>query len=283
MAIQETIANRGRRQILKTTAGALLATASVVDLLHGTGIAHAADITSTPGNVGSIKVLAFDFQGSCVNYYDPIAEMGQAINAKKGLSLDWSSLTKGWVNNLYKAVGEHQSNYVPAAQLYRLALDQLLEQQNLSGTFSNEERDEMMSVWDRMVPWPDTAEGLARLKRKFALTTLSNASMASVFQTVRRHALPFDQILTGELVQAYKPAPQVYNLVTAMLGYKLDEVLFCATHFADLKEAKKFGYKTAWWPRPNETGPGQVTDTSPKPFVDIYARDILDLAQKLGA
>lgn len=283
MAIQKVVTNLGRRQAIKAATGAVFAAASAIDLFHGIGTARAAVLANTPESLGSIKVLAFDFQGSCMNYYDPIAEMGQAINASKGLSLDWSNLTKGWVSNLYKVVGEHQDQYAPAAQLYRDALDQLLDQRNLSSTFNEEERVEMIRVWDRMVPWPDTTEGLNRLKRKFALTTLSNSSMASVFQAARRHALPFDQILTGELVQAYKPSPKVYNLVPSLLGYKVNEVLFCATHFADLKEAKKFGYKTAWWPRPNETGPGQVTDTSPKPFVDLYARDIVDLASQLGA
>ena len=272
-----------RRGIFRAAAGALLASTPVAALLQGAGIAHAAPMPGTTEDFGSIKILAFDFQGSCMDYYQPIAGMGQEINKNKGLSLDWSILTKEWINHLYRAVAEHKDDYLPAAQLYRVALDRMLAQQQLSATFSNEERDQIMGVWDRMAPWPDTAEGLSRLKRKFALTTLSNASMASVFQSVRRHALPFDQVLTGELVRAYKPAPQVYNLVTSLLGYQTDEVLFCATHFSDLKEAKKFGYKTAWWPRPNETGPGQVTDTVPKPFVDIHARDITDLAQQLGA
>lgn len=281
MDIQESPANRGRRTFFRTAAGAALA-ASATDLLQGSGMAHAATAPGIAESLDPIKVLAFDFQGSCMDFYTPISEMGQAINAAKGLALDWASLTKGWVNNLYQIVGAGGKIYVPAAHLYRRALDQLLEQQHLSDTFSNAEREQMMTVWDRMIPWPDTAEGLGRLRRKFALTTLSNASMASVFQSVRRHALPFDQVLTGELVQAYKPSSQVYNLVVTMLGYKVNEVLFCATHLADLREAKKFGYMTAWWPRPNETGPETSIDTSPKPFVDLSVRDIVDLADRLG-
>lgn len=283
MGTQKPLTNIKRRHLLQAAAGAALAATSVADLLQGSSVAQAEVIQGIAENIGPIKVLAFDFQGSCMNFYDPINEMGQAINARKGLALDWASLTKEWVSNLYQLVGASSKIYVPAAHLYRRALDQLLEQQHLSDTFNNAEREQMMTVWDRMTPWPDTVEGLTRLKRKFALTTLSNASMASVFQSVRRHGLPFDQVLTGELVQAYKPAPQVYNLIVAMLGYKVEEVMFCATHLADLREAKKFGYKTAWWPRLAETGPGQLVDTSPKPFVDISVSDIVDLAERLGA
>lgn len=270
--------NSNRRKVLKVATGAAIALATPVAFPGAPPVFVGQD----GFDPGRIKLLAFDFQGSVVDAYTPINEMGLALNASKGLSLDWAVLTKAWTDNFIKGIGVHRDNYVSVAQIYREALDLLLEQLRLSEHFSVGERTEMTSVWNRMVPWADTGEGLSRLKRQYALTTLSNASMASVFQIVHRHALPFDQVLTGELVRAYKPAPKVYELVTSLLGYKAEEVLYCATHFADLSGAKKQGYRTAWWPRPLENGPGHVIDTAPKPFVDLYVADINDLAAKMG-
>ncbi len=133
-----------------------------------------------------------------------------------------------------------------------------------------------------MIAWPDTKEGLGRLKSKFVLTTLSNASMKAVFQMVRLNKLPFDEVLTGELAHNYKPAPEVYGLVTSLLGYDKEQVMYCAAHPQDLKNAKKFGYKTAWWPRPLEDGPGTQVDREPKPYVDLQVADIIGLAASLG-
>jgi 2-haloacid dehalogenase len=235
---------------------------------------------------GAIKVLAFDFQGSCVDYFTPLMEAGRRINADKNLDLDWGAMTKEWrdcYHDVMEPVLAHKRDYVPTEQVYREGLDALLDKHGLSGRFSKQERDELNNVWGQMIPWPDTKEGLSRLSKKFALTTLSNAGMKTVFQMVHRHQLPFDEVLTGELARNYKPAPEVYELVLSMLGYRKEEVLFCATHFYDLKDAKKFGYKTAWWPRPLENGPGKPIDTETKPFVDLHVADIVGLAASLGA
>lgn len=237
-------------------------------------------------DASGIKVLAFDFQGSCVDYYTPLMEAGRRINAEKQLDLDWGVMTKEWrdcYHDVMQPVLAHQRDYVPTEQVYREGLDALLDKHGLSAKFSKAERDQLNNVWGQMIPWPDTREGLNRLKKKFALATLSNSGMKTVFQMVHRHQLPFDEVLTGELARSYKPAPEVYALVLSMLGYKKEEVLFCATHFYDLKDAKKFGYQTAWWPRPLENGPGKPIDTEPKPFVDLHVADIVGLAASLGA
>jgi 2-haloacid dehalogenase len=265
-----------RRTLLKTAAGAAL--------LAGTpGLSRAAPPGFDPGR---IKVMAFDFQGSCVDYTGPLMAMGAEINHRKGLDLDWGVISADWrdaYHDVMVPVLAHQRGYVPTDQVYRQALDAVLDKHKLADRFTPAERDEMSGIWGRMVPWPDTVEGLTRLRRRFTLTTLSNAGMATVIKMVKVNQIPFDEVLTGELAQNYKPAPEVYALVPQMMGARRDEILFCATHFYDLEAAKKFGFWTAWWPRPLEYGPDHTIDTEPKPFIDIYAKDLVDLAAKLGA
>jgi 2-haloacid dehalogenase len=95
--------------------------------------------------------------------------------------------------------------------------------------------------------------------------------------------LPFDTVLTGELAHSFKPSPSVYQLAVDYLGFRPDEIMMVACHKYDLKGAKAFGFWTAFLPRPLEFGPGATVSTSPEPYIDVMATDLVDLAAKLGA
>jgi 2-haloacid dehalogenase len=55
-----------------------------------------------------------------------------------------------------------------------------------------------------------------------------------------------------------------------------------ASHSNDLAAASACGLKTAHIARPDEKGPGKG-ESAPTLPVDIAARDLIDLADKLGA
>jgi 2-haloacid dehalogenase len=55
-----------------------------------------------------------------------------------------------------------------------------------------------------------------------------------------------------------------------------------AAHDGDTEGAAKAGLRTATVARPDEFGPGSAAST-PKVPVDIIAKDLNDLADKLGA
>lgn len=40
-----------------------------------------------------VRALAFDVQGTCVDFYRPILRAGEGVNRAKGLDLDWAALT----------------------------------------------------------------------------------------------------------------------------------------------------------------------------------------------
>ncbi|VEB37014.1 haloacid dehalogenase [Legionella sainthelensi] len=65
-------------------------------------------------------------------------------------------------------------------RIYREALDILLNEQELSTYFTVQERDELNTIWVKLDPWPDSIEGLERLRQKFVTSTLSNAGMAAL-------------------------------------------------------------------------------------------------------
>jgi 2-haloacid dehalogenase len=93
------------------------------------------------------------------------------------------------------------------------------------------ERTELMSMWGQMQPWHDSVEGIDRLKRKFTVSALSNAGMAAVISLSKRGGLYFDVVLTGELIHAYKPAPEVYKSACSYLGFKPEQIMMVAAHY----------------------------------------------------
>ena len=161
-------------------------------------------------------------------------------------------------------------------------MDTLLERRGLAEAFAPAERGELNEVWTRLDPWPDSVEGLARLRRRFTTSTLSNAGMAAVVAVVKHAGLPFDAVLTAEVARSYKPAPAVYQLAVDYLGYRPDEILMVACHKYDLKAARAFGMRTAFVARPLEFGPDAKPDTAPETWFDLYVDSFVALACALG-
>jgi 2-haloacid dehalogenase len=234
-----------------------------------------------PTGLGDVKAIAFDIQGTCVDFYRPILRMGAQVNRTKNLDLDWATLSVEW-REIYRqsldAVIENRRSWIRVDQIYREALDLLLDRRELSSVFAASERDRINEVWTQLDPWPDSIAGLARLRRRFTLVTLSNAGMAAAIAIVKNASLPFDAVLTAELARSYKPSPAVYQLVTDYLTLRPEQILLVACHKYDLAAARKFGMRTAFVARPLEFGPDVASDTAPEPWFDAYVDSLVELA-----
>jgi len=141
----------------------------------------------------------------------------------------------------------------------------------------------MNRVWHRLDPWPDAATGLARLKRKFIIGTLSNGNVALLVNMAKHAGLPWDVVLSAELAQHYKPDPAAYQMPPALLGLSPGEVMLVAAHPGDLAAAAAQGLKTAYVPRPLEWGPSAKPHDIAGQRFDIIAEDFAALAERLGA
>ncbi len=231
-----------------------------------------------------LKAIAFDVQGTCADFYQPVLRAGDAINRGKGLAINWAEFSTEW-RNLYRMtldeVIEGKRPWMRVDNIYREALDVLLKKHGPD--FTRQERDELNAVWSSLDPWPDAVEGLTRLRRRFTTTTLSNAGMAAVVAIVKHAHLPFDAILTAELAKSYKPAPAVYQLAVDFLGYRPDQILMVACHKYDLRAARAFGMRTAFVARPLEFGPDGRPDIAPESGFGCCVDSFTSLADQLGA
>lgn len=173
-------------------------------------------------SLAKVRALTFDVQGTCADFCGPLLRRGAEVNRAKRLEIDWGVLSADW-RQLYRAVLDQiiagKRPWLRVDRIYRETLDDLLQHHGLSATFTPAERDALNEVWARLDPWPDSVDGLARLRQRFVISTLSNAGMRTMVAVVKHAGLPFDAVLTAELARTYKPSPSVYQLAVDLLGY----------------------------------------------------------------
>jgi len=230
---------------------------------------------------GSIKAMTFDMQGSLLDFYSTIFDAGTRITASKGVSVDWTDIVTRWRKGYRQELDGIIAGtlaWKSTDAVYRSTLDQTLAGLSWGSVLSAADRDELSATWSTLRPWPDTRPGLLQLRRRFKLSTLSNGSMASMINIVKTHDLPFDCVLTAELVNSSKPDPRVYALAQKSLGVRADEILMVACHKYDLAAAKQFGFKAAFIPRPHEFGPRGQADVGAESYFDAMAPSLVDLA-----
>ncbi|BCF92745.1 haloacid dehalogenase type II [Paraburkholderia sp. PGU16] len=237
-------------------------------------------------SVAGIKALTFDMQGTVFDFYDPVVQRAQAIGRKYGLADDWAATLPGdWSGGAHDIIVDISAGrrpWISNTEVYREALLPLLVKRGVGDRLSDTDRDQLLGEWGKMAPWPDSVAGLTQLRRKYTLSTLTNASMAQMTALVKDSKLPFDEVLTGELSHAFKPDPRVYQSAVDYTGFRPDQLLMVSAHKWDLHASKQAGFHTAYVPRPLELGPGHAADRKPESFIDIIADDLVDLANKLG-
>jgi 2-haloacid dehalogenase len=267
-----------RRSIL-----GFIAAAAASPISMRIGAARAAP--AAPSNLSGIKAMTFDIQGTLFDYYQPFARVSADLSKRKGLDLNWSGLLRDWnaeAISIIQAIIAGDQPWVPPGKIFRQSLDTVLSVRGQASQLDDADRADLMSIWSQMVPWHDSVEGVARLKRKLTVATLSNAGMAGVIALAKRSGVSFDAVLTGELVHSYKPSANVYQAASTYLGFPSSEIMMVATHKFDLKAAKEAGLRTAYIPRPLEFGPETKVDRSPEAYIDLVADNLIDLSRKIG-
>src|SRR5215471_213584 len=112
-----------------------------------------------------------------------------------------------------------------------------------------ETRQRLLNTYLNLKPWPDAADGLRKLKAAgVRIITISVFSGAMLRANAEHAGIAdlFDDLLSTEVNQTYKPAPRAYALGMERLHLKKDEIAFAAFGAWDAYGAKSFGYPTFW-------------------------------------
>lgn len=226
----------------------------------------------------TVRALIFDVFGTVVDWRGGVIRDGESLSRP---DIDWPAFADDWRGAYRPSMGRVRSGELPWTDLdglHRASLDELLPQ------LSEDERTFLVRAWHRLDPWPDSVAGLTRLKQRFTISPLSNGHVALLVNMAKRAGLPWDLVLSAELVHAYKPDPATYLSAPAFLGLEPEEVMMVAAHLDDLAAASQVGLRTAYIRRPHEWGPdGSAPEPGPDDKLDHVVNSITDLAAELGA
>ena len=235
----------------------------------------------------SVRALVFDVFGTVVDWRGGVIRDGQSLSARRpGLDVDWPVFADAWRERYLPSMNRVRTGELPWTNLddlHRASLDELLPE---FGVTQLDERDRrcLVAAWHRLDPWPDSVAGLTRLKARYTIAPLSNGNVALLVDMAKRAGLPWDLVLSAELVRHYKPDPQTYRSAPELLGLLPDQVMMVAAHHSDLAAARSHGLRTAYVRRPREWGPpGVAPEPGPEDHVDHVVDSLTELADLLGA
>ena len=236
-------------------------------------------------DISAVKALVFDVFGTVVDWRTSLIADFTKWADKRGVVADWTALVDGW-RAIYAAsmdeVRKHpERGYVILDRLHRQSLEKLVAQLSIQG-LNDADLHYLTMGWHRLNPWPDSVTGLTRLKTKYIISPLSNGNVALLTNMAKFAGLPWDLVLSAELFEHYKPDPETYLGAAKLLGLPPEQVMMVAAHNHDLKAAQKLGLKTAFVARPTEYGPLQKYDFEAKGDWDIVAKDLGEVADRMG-
>lgn len=230
-----------------------------------------------------IEALFFDVFGTVVDWRSSVARELEAALAPRGVKADWAAMADAWRARYQPAMEEVRAGrrpFVVLDVLHRENLEAVLARFGVQG-LRGAELDALTRAWHRLDPWPDSAAGLAALRRRRIVAAMSNGNIALMVNLSRHGGLVWDAILGAEFAQAYKPDPRCYLRGVEALGLEPAQCMMVAAHNDDLRAARALGLATAFIRRPTEHGPGQTTDLEPAEAWDVVCDSLTELAAAL--
>lgn len=231
-----------------------------------------------------VQALLFDVFGTVVDWRGSIIAELTRFGAGRGIAADWETFTDDWRGLYQPAMEEVRSGrraWTILDVLHRESLDRLIAKYGIAG-LSEADTDHLNRAWHRLKPWPDAVEGLARLKSRYIIGTLSNGNVGLLTRLAKNAGLPWDVVLGAETARAYKPLPQAYLASAALLNLEPAQVMLVAAHNGDLAAASAVGLRTGFVARPQEYGPHQSRDFKAERDWDVIAPSFTALADAMG-
>lgn len=169
-------------------------------------------------------------------------------------------------------------HFRPFSELADAALDLAAAQLGLAEV-DKKDRAAVHAAMLELPAHPDVRPALERLRAgtKLKLAVLTNSGRAASKAQLTFAGLNdlFDEILSADGPECYKPGRQAYAYAAKQLDVDLDELRLVAAHGWDVSGALAAGAKAAWVARP-----GKALDPRTK-APDITGRDMIEVAERI--
>jgi 2-haloacid dehalogenase len=195
----------------------------------------------------AVKICMFDQYGTVVDMQGGLTEAAAPFLRAKGWAGNPSSLVTWWrrthfENSMIDAL--LQKEHTPYRVIGERALDYVLERAGIAHTM--DEVRALVAEIERLRPFPEVPEALARLRRRYKLVVLSNGDPDMLEAAKPHHGIAFDRLISVAVANAFKPHAATYARAAEIMGVERGEVLFVANHAFDCIGAKAAGMRTAF-------------------------------------
>jgi 2-haloacid dehalogenase len=211
-------------------------------------------------------VLTFDCYGTLINWEAGILPVLRSLLSHHGKKLDDVTLLKLYGD--FELLSE-QASFHP----YREVLQSVVRRFGAELGFIPTGADvrslpESLPGWQ---PWPDTVAALRALKSRFRLAILSNIDDDLFASTRPQLQVEFDEVITAQQAQAYKPSHKVFELAMTRLKTPAQRILHVGQSvYHDVIPAQSLGLATVWVNRPSaRAGIGAVKAAQAVPDLEV--------------
>jgi 2-haloacid dehalogenase len=224
-----------------------------------------------------VTTLAFDIFGTVLDLTGSMTPPSRQFLERKGAAVGADLFWDQW--RARQRIEQYQDSLMQLGhsgylETCRRALVYCLRLNGIP--YTEGEVRELMQAWQRLIPHPDCADALRRLKGSFKLVALSNGEQPYLEHLEReRMKLGFDAIISVQRAGVFKPHPAVYRTGAMVLGVEPRQIMMVAAHSFDIMGARACGYRGAYVNRyrlPYEESPYRP---------DVEVRDFIELADVL--
>lgn len=205
------------------------------------------------------KAYLFDVQGTLLDFFGPVS----SAVARHLPGVDAAAFTRAWRADYFDRVAaltQSVERWTRVQDLYADGFSAVCHEFGLPAPDSTLSAT-VAASWQQLVPWSDTAAGVASMRADAIVATLSNTDMATMVNLFKRLEIGWDAVLTAEVFGRFKPDPQVYRGALRYLGVEPSEAAMVASHPYDLRAAREVGMGTVFVSRPAEYGDPALAHT----------------------
>ncbi|ETN42473.1 haloacid dehalogenase, type II [Cyphellophora europaea CBS 101466] len=203
-------------------------------------------VIAAPPDLAGVKAIFFDYMGTCLDWHSSVvAALPQdiAINTRSSLAI---ALREAFFADIHTRFEQRLPPEDIDATHARL-LGVLLQSKQFEYISVNaEERNKVIEAWHHMSAWPDVPPALDKLRERYELFVLANGTTRLQLDLTRSSGLPFDMLLSSQLLGVTKPDPDMYRKALQLVGVLPEESVMVAAHAYDLRAAKKVGMRTIY-------------------------------------
>jgi 2-haloacid dehalogenase len=137
----------------------------------------------------------------------------------------------------------HRS-HTPYREIGRISLSYTLERAGIAHT--QDEVRRLVAEIERLQPFPDAVEALARIQRRRRLVILSNGDPDMLEAIQPRLGIAFDRVISVAEAGTFKPHAAAYRKAADLVAAPPGGILFVANHAFDCVGAKASGMRSAF-------------------------------------